>query len=368
LIILNILLMGQYIETNSGRVLLAISIVGTLAMLDRYLGIALIGTSMTAVLFLTRGSRVQRVIRSLLLALSAIPAGIWLLITSPLIDRRGPISFEENFNWFSKSILEWFFPASAVQSHLTLHILLLWVFIIGLIALSMVYSRLNQVSPFSLVVFIFGLFYVLALFGSASVAYYNKLGGRFLLPLFVPFITLLLVACAGMLKLLEKTGVTMTSRWVSIFLIGGLAIPAILLLQITFPLIVDSHLNGVAIGDNVYNTTAWRENGAIKYWLSHPPSGDYVLYSNNPDGSAFYTWHSCNSSPRRFSGPYGKIEFPLSGYSNELFSSGLDVYLIWIEPDKNSYMYTLGDLASIAQVNPLFASRDGGVYRLTPVK
>jgi len=29
-----------------------------------------------------------------------VPAGVWLAITSQLYDRRGPISFAENFNAF----------------------------------------------------------------------------------------------------------------------------------------------------------------------------------------------------------------------------------------------------------------------------
>ena len=43
-------------------------------------------------------------------------------------------------------------------------------------------------------VLLFGLFYLLALFGSASIAYFNKLAGRFLLPLYIPFITLVLLS------------------------------------------------------------------------------------------------------------------------------------------------------------------------------
>jgi len=49
------------------------------------------------------------------------------------VERRAPISFDENFNWFSKSILEWFFPAEALKAHLGLYIIYLWILIFGLI-------------------------------------------------------------------------------------------------------------------------------------------------------------------------------------------------------------------------------------------
>ncbi len=42
------------------------------------------------------------------------------------------------------------------------------------------------------------------------------------------------------------------------------------------------------------------------------------------------------------------------------------MYVIWIEPNLNTYFYDVQDLSSIARVEPLFVSRDGGVYRLSP--
>jgi hypothetical protein len=107
---------------------------------------------------------------------------------------------------------------------------------------------------------------------------------------------------------------------------------------------------------------------ALNYWRSHPPRGNYVLVSNYPDGAAFYTHHACKSSPRKYSGPYGTEEFQVSQYANQLFSSGMDVYLIWIEPSAYSSMYSVAESAPIAQVDPLFVSQDGGVYHLSPNK
>jgi len=97
------------------------------------------------------------------------------------------------------------------------------------------------------------------------------------------------------------------------------------------------------------------------------PQGNYLLFSNYPDGVAFYTWHTCYNGPAEYSGPYGKIKFPVTDYSSELFSSGLDVYLIWIEPNTYSYYYKAEELSPIAQVKPIFVDqKDGGIYLLTP--
>ena len=366
-VILFIWLAGTYLETNSPRVLLAMFVIGMLAMLQRYLGIAVIATGVVTVFFFGAGAPSQRITRSLLISLSALPAGIWLFITSRLLERRAPVGFADNFNWFSKSILEWFFPAEALKPLLTLHIVCLWIIISGLIIFLLLGSSLHKFSaPYTSPVFVFGILYLLALFGSASIAYYNKLGGRFLLPLYIPFVTLLTVAVDTLLRLANTLHAQILRRVVSAGLVGTLLIVAGLLFHVTLPVVLDSHANGASGGENAFNTAAWHENKTMEYWLNHQPKGQYLLFSNYPDGVAFYTGHSCNRSPVKYSGPYDKEEFPVGQYASELFSSGEDVYIIWIKPNDYSYFYEVDELSSIAQIEPLFISKDGGVYRLKP--
>jgi hypothetical protein len=368
-VIFFIWLAGAYLEHGSPRIFVILFVVGMLAMLQRYLGLAVIATGAAAVLFFSEGAFLQRIIRSLLLSLSALPAGLWLYITSRSIERRAPISFLENFSWFSRSILEWFFPSEAVKAHPGLYIAGLWILIIGLIVLLLLSSsRVKLFSVYNIPVFIYGIFYTLLLFGSASVTYFNKLGGRFLLPLYIPFVTLITMAAGILLRRNSDNGglSRFLPRLVSASSIGVLVIIAGLLLQVSLPVVLESRANGAAGGENVFNTTTWYENKALNYWLSHQPRGKYLLLSNYSDGVAFYTQHACFGSPRQYSGPYGKEEYPVSGYASELFSSGLDVYIIWIEPNEYSYFYKVEDLSSIALIEPLFVSGDGGVYRLKP--
>ena len=362
LLVFFVLLAGYYIETKSPRVLLGMSVVGMLAMLDRYLGIAAIGAGV-AIIFLSRTeSWRQRMIRSSLMALSALPAGIWLYVASS--GYRGPESFTENFSWFSRSILEWFFQTQAIRSHLNLYIAALWILIGGLIVLLLFSARTRIFSSFEISIFVYGIFYVLALFGSASIAYFNKLEGRFLLPIYIPLVTLLVAAIGNLFQRANQMLLHLLRQIISLVLVGALMITAVGLLRVTVGTVWQSR-NG-ASGDNAFNTQAWHENSVMNYWLAHEPQGNYLLFSNYPDGIAFYTWHDCYNSPAEYSGPYGKIKFPVTDYSSELFSSGLDVYFIWIEPNIYSYYYKAGDLSPIAQVKPLFVNRDGGIYLLTP--
>jgi hypothetical protein len=360
-LVLFVLLAGYYIETKSPRILLGMTVVGMLGMLDRYLGIAAIGAGIAIVFFSRTENWLQRMIRSSLMALSALPAGIWLHVSSP--GYRGPESFTENLFWFSTSVLQWFFPISSKESHLWLYISLLWLSIGVMIFLLFHFSQQYEIfSPYTISVLVYGLFYLFVLFGSASVAYFNKLTGRFLLPIYIPFITLLVLTVDILIHFIHQHNSKKLRRVIAIGFAGALIVIGVGLLRITIPVGLQSH----AAANNDFNGRAWHENSVMNYWLAHEPQGNYLLFSNYPDGVAFYTWHSAYNSPAQYSGPYGKQEFPVTSYSSELFSSGRPVYLIWIEPNIYSYYYEAEDLSPIAQIKPLFVNQDGGIYLLTP--
>jgi hypothetical protein len=365
LVVLFVLLAGYYIQTKSPRLLLGMSAMGMLAMLQRYLGVAVIATGIVIVFFSTTENWRRRIIRTCLMALSILPAGIWLLVTSRFVDRRPPVSFADNFYFFSRSILEWFFNTLPNRSHLTVYIIALWVLIVGLMVLYFLFSKNdNSFSSFAIPLFVYVIFYVLALFGSASMVYFNKLTDRFLLPIYIPLMVLVVKVIGIFIQRASRLTSSFARQTISIGLTGILIVAACSLLSVTVPYVLDSHANGVPAS---FTTKAWRENSVINYWLSHQPPGDYLLFSNYPDGIAFYTWHASYNSPAEYSGPYGKVKFPVTDYSSKLFSSGLDVYMIWIEPNIYPYYYKPQDLETIAEVQPLFVSTGGGVYHLIPL-
>ena len=360
-----ILLAGYYIEHNNPRIFLAMFIVGMLAALQRYIGIASIATGIMVIFFFSKENLRRRIVRSLGMSLSAVPAGIWLVITSRVVGRRPPIGFADNFETFSKAVLDWFLQTNAIKSSLQFYIAGLWIFIAGLILLVLFSSRRKPLSSFAIPILMYGAVYLLALFGSASVTYFNKLEGRFLLPLYIPFVTLLVLAANALMQFADKIKSQAMRHIITIGIVGTLVVVAGSLLRITLPLVLDSHRTG-APGENVFNTKDWRENSVMNYWLAHEPQEDYILFSNYCDGISFYTWHSCHYSPGKFSGPYGKEEIPAAQYASELFASGQDVYIIWIEPNAYTYYYPVEELTSIANIQPIFTSKDGGIYSLKP--
>jgi hypothetical protein len=208
--------------------------------------------------------------------------------------------------------------------------------------------------------------YTLALFGSASVSYSNKLRGRFLLPIYIPVVTLVVSAAAIPLRRTPQESSTARRIAAAAFTYGSVAVTGMLLVHVTLPLVLESHTNGSAGGDNAFKTRTWHENQAVEYWLGHVPHEPYRLLSNEPDGVAFNSRHTTDSVPRKTTGPYGSEAYALNAYASDLFSPGTDVYIVWIEPNFYDYFYSVDELGAIAQVETLFVSGDGGVYRLRP--
>lgn len=380
--VLTLFLTGRYIESGSKRTFVALAAACTLTTMQRYLGVAAVAAAAVAVLVLARGALTQRVRNAAWLSLTVVPMAVWLALTSPLYSLRDPISLEENLAWFSRSVLEWFVGPIAPRQPLGLPSALFWLVALTLAAGALLLAwrrdRPNATpaqtggtqARFPLAylfpILVYGLCYVLALFGSASLAYFNKLGGRFLLPLYVPLILLPVAGMDTVLLLVKRVdsrlGRALATAGCCVLLaaLGGS------LLRSSVPLLIDSHSRGVSDGENAFNTKPWHENQAVRYWRQYPTHEDYILLSNEPDGVAFHTMHATRPAPRRSSGPYGETALPLEGYESELFGSGQDVFLIWIEPSSYEHYFPPEDLRTTMDVVTIFEGEGGSIFELRP--
>jgi hypothetical protein len=137
-------------------------------------------------------------------------------------------------------------------------------------------------------------------------------------------------------------------------------------LRQTVPEVRESRAHGVSSPDNAFNNDTWRDNPALQYWRAHTPAANFLVFSNEPDGVALLTRHAVAPAPRRTSGPYGTTVMGVEDFIPQLFDSGMDVYLIWIEPSSYEYYYAPEKLAEIAEVESVFTSEEGKIYRLRP--
>jgi hypothetical protein len=207
----------------------------------------------------------------------------------------------------------------------------------------------------------FGLIYMLGLFGNALTAYFNRLWGRFQLPFYFPLMVLFLTVIGLGLRNLRQGN----SRAYHPLAVTGsvfLAVLSALQFGVTIGLMWNAH-SGV-IPENWINTREVNENSILQYWKNNPPAGEFRLFSNYNEMVAFQTQHETLASPRRSGETFNSIE----SYRASLFSDDGDVYLIWIEPNTYDYVYLPSEYGPVAKLEVILENRDGGIYRLHPVR
>ncbi len=364
-----ILLAGSYMRCPRMTIIWLLMLVSALAMLQRYLGVAVTLTAgLILFLFPLKSSLWERVKRSAWMVLSVIPVGLWILtISASTLQREQPRSLTENLTDFTLSALRWFFSYDDLQGHpfrLQVGSWAIWLMVLGAITIILAANRRTVVlNADTLPVLLYGLGYSVLLIGVALVSFFNKLDGRFLAPVYLPFVVLLVLAIKVLRDFILTLGIKGMTR------IAQVAFPAILILVMTLTMrqsiqyITLSRAEGGG-----YTDRQWRNNSALRYWQDNPPRGQYLIFSNYPAGVVFYTWHEVLPSPRRTPNLDLGMVFPLDSYLDVLFQDGLETYLVWIEPNAYTHVYSVDELRPIADVRVLYEGKDGGVYQLLPRK
>ncbi len=200
-------------------------------------------------------------------------------------------------------------------------------------------KRTSFFTPYTTPILTHGLLYTVFIFINASIAYFNRLNGRFLLPIYLPLVILVL--------LVIQHSHSRPIKQLSIFFV---ILFTVLQLQRTVTVMRQS-VDGI-IPYNAYNTRKWNENAALNYWKENLPQGNFILLSNYDAGVAFQTNHMAFASPRKTE-IYGTEIIPLSIYEEGIFKPGMETYLIWIEPNTYKHVYEPLELAPIANIERL---------------
>lgn len=365
LVLSMVYLCNAYITHNRLRTIWLMALAAATAMLQRYVGITLLFTAAWVVFQYSRTALWERFKRTMLLGLSIIPVGIWLL-TLPVeaVVRDSSSSFFENIYWFTFSILSLFFPDAELYGHPVRLQFGLWGLWLGVIAGGIFVWRFRKspdADPARMPLFLFGVVYTAVLVMVASLTSFNRLDGRFVSPVFIPL-------AAFLVMIWETTIEVVRGRFMktAVRVAAGLLILTILGLSGYRSL--TSMKRHYASGSG-YTSSVWMDNNAIDHWKSLLLREEYLAFSNYPAGVAVQTWRVVLSSPRRTAHPNaGEAVIPLDTYLPSLFEAGKDSFLIWIEPNEYSHVYSVDDMRNVAEVVPLYEGEDGGVYRILPLK
>lgn len=361
-------LCDAYITENRLRTIVWMVIVSALAMLQRYIAVALLLTAAWTVFQYSRTPLADRLKRTALLGLSLLPVGLWALsLPVEAVVRNDPSNLFENFHWFTFSILSWFVPEAELYEHPFRTQVGMWGLWAGVIVCGWVvwmYGRKRREKAAAGVpLFLFGGVYTVLLLVIASLTSFNTLDSRFASPVFIPLAALALTAMEILLVL------------------GPFRVklpPSLAYAVVSIPLLAVLGLSGMRSVAAIqfqrehgagYTSREWQDNDVIAYWLAHKPGGEYLVFSNYPAGVAVHAWNAALSSPRRTSHPNaGEAVIPLETYLPSLFEAGKESYLLWIEPNEYTHVYSVGELREIAEVKTVYESADGGIYKIAPLK
>ena len=356
----------KYIVDNKISALWFMTIINALAMLQRYIGVALLLTGVWIVFQYTRMKFWKRSGRLFLLGLSALPLGIWILsLPVEALVRGAPSSLLENFYSFTFSILSWFIPYPELYGHpvrLQVGTWGLWVSIfMGSFLLWKFHRRYSSIESVKAPLLLFGLIYSVTLLMIASLSSFNTLDSRFASPVFIPLIVLALTTVdmiSQLLKHMKKT--------VRVILNSLLYVPLLIALGLSVYQSI-SFMQIHAQQGSGYTSKDWNNHPVIQYWETHLPNGRYLVFSNYPAGVAVHTWVETLASPRRTAHPNaGEVVIPLDTYIPLLLAPDRNSYLVWIEPNEYTHVYGVDDLWAVVNIETIYEDENGGVYRILP--
>ena len=355
-------LSNEYMKNNRLKTVWLMTLVSALAMLQRYIGVSIMLTGMCVVYFYSRTTILERVKRVVLISLSVIPVGVWILsLPASALERGGPSSLPENIYWFTVSALTWLFPYSALLEHpfrMQIGLWTFWLLIIICIAFVLTIRRRSLAEA---PILLFGLIYTITLLAISSLSYFNRLDERFVSQVFIPFVVLLLAASETVLE-------TELLKNAKIKVVGSIVVFSSLLMVLglfTYQSVVLTQT--LKKDGSGYTSREWYDNHAIEYWLRYLPEKEHLAFSNYPAGLAIHSWRETLPSPRRNPNPgVDEIVYPLNDYLPSLFEVGKDSYLIWIEPNSYEHVYSVDELRLIVNIETLYENEDGGIYKLLP--
>ncbi len=362
--ILTALLIHDYAEKQKWTTLTLIGLTVSLAMLTRYLGYALVLTALMAVFCYTSGSTRKRILSTAWAGIFSIPPFLWMFQTwlSTTDERRAPLSFEEYFSQFTVGMRAWFLAEGPASKDLDFfNYISIWGWILpALLLFILLAKKAKLLNPLTTTTLGFGSLYLIALFGNALISYFNRLWGRFQLPIYFPLIVLFLTVIGLGLRTLRENR-SRAYYPVSAISFLFLTVLGVMQFNVTIRLTRNSY-NGV-IPENSINTREMNENSILQYWKENTPQGDFRLFGNYTALVAFHTERQVYTSPRK-SGVYDETIIPIESYEDELFADGEEVYLIWIEPNLFEHVYLPHEFSPIAKIETILENEDGGIYLL----
>jgi hypothetical protein len=365
LILLGLIFADSYLSKKTQTSLILFSSSAALAVLTRYIGVALILWGTLIILFFSKGA-LKNKIKSLaiFILISVLPLGLWLIRTYAIAGtflglwpKGSANTFFPNIIITFNNLLSWYIPRIITDQRIILIILVIGVvFFIGFAC-----KDISKGSRVGLEVFIpiilFSFIYITFLIVSSTTTAYDPIDDRLLSPIYVP-LTLGLLALS--MKFVDSYRKRFPGMTVNSFLIIGISIWLLYPIASTIKTAVDVIGNGRG-----YSGKVWMERETIQYLLQNQYlESRCTIYSN--DSYAVYIDAHIPASPS----PEKTRNNP-SVWASELSSlrdswpEEKNACLVWLNEDHPSDRFTVDELQTIAKMDLIAQLTDGAIYSIT---
>lgn len=325
-------------KSQSALIVMALS--SAIACLTRYIGVVVVAVACLYLLVKVEGFR-HKFTKTFLYGFVAVfPTVLYIirnyLVSGTLVGMRSPSGISLSTNLFRavKTIAGWLFPVVRNEKPLEtwwLALLALVAIVVGVLVLVQLFKHGEKRA--ALVTLIgFCIFYSFYMAVSASKVAFDPISDRYMIPVMVPLLSLLVIAFDGVLSPLfskRKAQIT-SSKWVW----GGFtAAFLIFFLLLNGWILYGSTQKAVLEGAGGFNSDYWQKHGFLSQEALYSDSD--MIYSNDPSAVHFLTGKPSHFPPKTFG---------IALYGYEAFLKESETYqkqvIIWFGEETSSTVYT----------------------------
>ncbi len=371
--------LNRYLTTNSLSTLFLTAVVVALAGVTRYIGVTLILAGAAAIL-LNRHCTVRTRILHLLLfcVVASLPLALWafrnIQLTGLPTETRGPSKYPLYTNLYYTFVfhLNWFFPVYSIGVTTTSRgALAVLAAVCGYLAGWLLKPRdlwrwSNQAVLKLDAVPIFYITYVSFLVVLSTTIGVERIGYRYVSPVFVPVVLVILV--------IMEQGLILPGKTITFGFMGDLVrIPRsplpIALLMGAFAIAATREVVTIARPvepENNVNHIAWQTSETVQLvksvWLSQ--GEDLPVYSNVPFALYVYAGIPARWVPAANRQQSSEPRRPTETLAGQ-WPERPRAYVVWFDIQKKGHLFGVESLQEIADVRSIARLEDGTVYEVT---
>lgn len=349
--------MESYLRDGSRRWLAVAALSAALAWITRYIGFTLVLTGALVLLISRRRTRVPMRHLLFFLAVTMIPILSWglrnQLVSGTPFGPRAPSAFSlgRNLGLTFYTLLFWCIPPRVTEHRPLLMLLSGGAGLLLGLGMRGGAHRIRQEISALLVPLVFTVLYAGSLVLLSTRTAYDPIGNRLLSPLYIPIGLILLVAARLVRDGLARS---FSSRWAAALVLVPVFLWFVHPLRSAARDTRDRAQNGVG----GYSAAAWQDSPLLRYVRSNATGWDRPIVSNAPDALYLLAGVESQEIPAKTAFNSPKVVNRASELRGR-WPERESATLVYLTDTPRGHLFTLDELAGIAELDTLAVLEDG---------